>query len=384
MTTGTLPEAPAAPAGPWLRRHRSTLAIVLGLAAAVAVVVALGSDVGRTAGTLDPGNPDPEGARALARVLADQGVDVTVVRSADAFDATEVDAETTVLVTSTDQLGSSTIHRLLDHGAPARLVLAEPGPGTTEALGIENLPYSVSVDEPRAADCADPTYDGLSLQVDEALEYPGPGGCFRVRHGSLLREPRPGLVLLGAAEALGNDQVLRADDAAVALRLLGRHPRLVWYVPTVDDLVGGDGVSLATLLPRWLRPALWLALIAAAGLVLWRARRLGPLATEPLPVVVKAVETTRSRGRLYRKAGDRTHAAAVLREAARRSAGERLRLGTRPDPTTLVADVARHTGRPVEEVEALIGATAPAPATDHDLIALATRLAELDREVRRT
>ena len=49
----------------------------------------------------------------------------------------------------------------------------------------------------------------------------------------------------------------------------------------------------------------------------------------------------------------------------------------------IVRDLARHTGRPVAEVERLLGPSAPAPTTDHDLIALATALAELDREVRR-
>ncbi len=61
--------------------------------------------------------------------------------------------------------------------------------------------------------------------------------------------------------------------------------------------------------------------------MLWRGRRLGPLATEPLPVVVKAIETTRSRGRLYRKSGDRAHAADALRSATRARAATRLRLG---------------------------------------------------------
>ena len=37
--------------------------------------------------------------------------------------------------------------------------------------------------------------------------------------------PRPGVTLLGAADMLTNDQVLRADNAAVALRLLGQHAR---------------------------------------------------------------------------------------------------------------------------------------------------------------
>jgi hypothetical protein len=221
------------------------------------------------------------------------------------------------------------------------------------------------------------------LQVDRALEYPGEDGCFRGEHGALLAGTGSGVVLLGASDAISNDQVLRADNAAFALRLLGQHDRLVWYVPSLDDLVADDGVSLTTLLPRWLRPGLLLAAIAALALLLWRARRLGPLATEPLPVVVKAIETTRGRGRLYRKAGDRAHAAEALRSATRTRVADRLRLGSRPDPGTLVRDLARHTGRPVEEIDRLLGPGAPAPATDHDLIALAGRLAELDREVRR-
>ena len=68
--------------------------------------------------------------------------------------------------------------------------------------------------------------------------------------------------------------------------------------------------------------------------ILWRARRLGPLATEPLPVVVRAVETTRSLGRLYRRSGDRGHAAESLRRAARSRLAERLRLGSTARPPT--------------------------------------------------
>ena len=56
---------------------------------------------------------------------------------------------------------------------------------------------------------------------------------------------------------------------------------------------------------------------------------------------------------------------------------------TAPDPATLVRDLARHTGRSVEEIDRLLGPNAPTPLTDHDLIALAGHLAELDREARR-
>ena len=202
-----------------------------------------------------------------------------------------------------------------------------------------------------------------------------------------MAQPRDGVVLLGAVDVLRNGGILEADNAAVALRLLGQHDRLVWYVPDVADLAADDAVTLSSLLPDWLRPGLWLVALALLALVLWRGRRLGALATEPLPVVVRAIETTRSRGRLYRRADDRAHAAATLRAAGRAAAADRLRLpaGGRmhESPDALVRDVARHLGRPVGDVAALLHPHAPAPTTDHDLITLANALAELDREVRR-
>ena len=66
---------------PVLRRHRSTLLIGLALVAAVVVVVVLGAG-GETSTPMDPDNPGPDGARALARVLDHEGVDVEVARSA--------------------------------------------------------------------------------------------------------------------------------------------------------------------------------------------------------------------------------------------------------------------------------------------------------------
>ncbi len=379
--TATPASAPGTDSHPgWLVRHRTSLVIALGAVAALAVVVVLGGTDTRTATPLDPDNPGPDGARALARVLDDQGVDVTVVRSADALEDTEAGPGTTVLVTSTEFLGQSTTGRLLDHASDARLVLAEPGPGLVDTLGAAGMPSRVRVGDGREADCSDPLLQGLTVEVDRALAYRG-RGCFPGTDGSLVVE-RDGVRFLGPAEALTNDQILRADNAAVAVRLLGQDDRLVWYVPTIEDLVADDGVSLVTLLPRWLRPGLWLAAIAALSMIAWRARRLGPLATEPLPVVVKAIETTHSRGRLYRKAGDRAHAADALRRAARASAAERLRLGPTTDDA-LVRDVARHVDRPESEIADLL-LPQSAPATDKDLIALATTLADLDREVRRS
>jgi hypothetical protein len=360
----------------WVR-HRTTLLIIGGAVAAVAVVI-LSSGGARTTTPLDPDNPGGDGARAVARVLADQGVDVTVARGAEELEDTPVDAETTVVVTSTELLGRSTTRRLHRHAREADILLVDPGAGLVDALGPSGLPSRVGVGDGRGAACADPLLAGLEVEVDSALEFPG-SGCFPGDEGSLVVE-RGGVTYFGLGQALTNDQVLRADNAAVAVRLLGQDERLVWYVPAVDDLVGNDGVSLQTLLPPWLRPALWLGCLVLLALLLWRARRLGPLATEPLPVVVKAIETTRSRGRLYRRSGDRRHAAEALRAAARHRIAELLQLGE-TEPSALVRDVARHLDRPEPEVGALLH-PAGIPHNDQDLVALASRLAALEKEVR--
>ncbi|WP_426246143.1 DUF4350 domain-containing protein [Nocardioides sp. LHG3406-4] len=362
--------------------HRSTLLIAGGLLAALAVVLLLGTPGARTAARLDPDNPGTEGAQALARVLADQGVDVSVTRDADSFDEALVDAGTTVLVTSSEQLGDSTTRRLLDHAAPGQLVVSEPGIGAVEAMGLDALPVRVTPPGEVEAGCAEPGLADLEISIDSGLAFEG-DGCFPTAEGRLLARPTEQVALLGAGDLLTNDQILRADNAAAAVRLLGERPRLVWYVPTYADLVGDDGVSVRSLLPSWLIPAVWLLGLSTIALMLWRGRRLGPLATEPLPVVVKAVETTQSRGRLYHRVGDRAHAATALRQAARSTAETALRLPP-GDLALLVPALAARTGRRPDDLARLLDDAAPPPATDPELIHLASELAELDREVRRT
>ncbi len=378
--TLTAPAPDTAPVGRW-RRHRLTAVLVAAFVAAVAV--ALWSGGGASTSTpLDPNNPGPDGAQALAQVLGDEGVDVEVARSIADLEDVEAGDDLTVVVTSTQYLGQDVIDRMLDHVGDARVILVEPGEGVLAALGFDFHSSSALVDDDRwDADCDDQLMEGLTLEVDRSQVF-DTAGCFTDANRSVLVE-RDNVTLFGAGDALTNDQVVRGDNAAVTLRLLGQTDRLLWFIPSYDDLSAGDGVSAETLLPRWIRPGLWLAAIIGLVVIAWRVRRLGPLAVEPLPVVVKAIETTRSRGRLYRKAGDRAHAAAGLRAATRTRAAERLRLGAGHDEAALIRDVARHVGRPEAEIAAIIGTQGPAPGSDRDLISLATDLATLEEEVRR-
>ncbi len=381
-TLQTPPVSPEVLPG-FVRRHRSSLLIGLALVAAVAIAVVLGTGTQTTA-PMDPDNPGPSGTRALARVLGDEGVDVQVARGADELEAIDVDGSTSVVVVLPEYLGTSTIERLRGHTGEAHTVIVVgAGPGVADVLGEPGGGASIPLGDGRTSRCDDPRFDGLTLEVDFTTLYPD-GDCFGGKTGAIVSEPADGVLLFGADQALTNDQILRADNAAVALRMLGQDERLVWYVPSIDDLVGDDGVSLQTLLPRWVRPGLVLLALVMVSVILWRARRLGALATEPLPVVVRAVETTRSLGRLYRRSGDREHAAESLRRAARARLAERLRLGSTTAPDVLAREVARRTGRTEEDVVAVLGPDGDVPSSDRDLITLANQLAELDREVRRT
>lgn len=389
-----VPAGPGAPAGQgggaggnptFWQRHR--LWLVVGVAVVVAVLVALWAQGGAEySDPLDPQNPGPDGAQALAQVLGDEGVDVTIVRSAAELRRADIDPRTTVVVTGSEKLASSTAAELVDEAGDARLVVVDP---PYFLLGeLDSLLTTVYAEsEEVEADCTGEgggrtDYDGLSVTVDAATGFDARTGCFRSGDAYLLAYDR-GIDFFGAGEALTNDQILRDDNAAVALRMLGQDERLVWYVPSYDDAGADEVVSIWSFAPTWLRPALWLTVLAVLALVVWRFRRLGPLSREPLPVVVRAAETARSRGRLYRRGNDRPHAAGALRAAARRRLAARLRLGRGAEPAAVVDSVAHLLARPRDEIDALLGAHAPEPSTDAELVQLAQTLARLMREVRR-
>lgn len=375
--------ATSAPTAGWVRRHRAMLLVGGAFVAAVALAAITGG--GAYSEVADPDNPDPQGARAVARVLEAEGIEVTVVRDAAAFENARMDADTTVVVTSVESLGESTARRLLEHRGPADLILVEPR-HIVELFGQDRS--AELLDEVRTTgDCSDLRFDDLEIEVQAGTAYPDvASSCFRVTEGALLVTPEPGLTLLGSSDLISNGQVTRADNAAVALRLLGEREHLVWYVPDSADLGAEEGVTISSLLPQWLRPGLVLATLALLTVMWWRGRRLGRLVVEPLPVVVTAIESTRSRARLYRKANDRGHAAGTLRRAARHRLCEQLNLPrtVAEDPATLIRDVARHTTHDEARLKDLLDADAPVPASDRELIRLANDLADLMREVRRS
>ena len=88
------------------------------------------------------------------------------------------------------------------------------------------------------------------------------------------------------------------------------------------------GQETPSVVPAWFGPAMLLLASAVVVLGIARGRRLGPVVTEPLPVVVRASETTTSRARLYRRSRDRARMTAILRTATT----TRLRSALAADP----------------------------------------------------
>ena len=380
-TLAAAADTDGAPTVGFWRRNRVWCYVGIALAVALALSVWASQGDQEFSAPLDPQNPDPDGAQALAQVLGDEGVDVTIARNADELHDADVDRRTTVLVTGSEQLAPSTVERLQDDAAGAEIVLVDPPPYVVSEIQRDVEPAHAS--DETAGDCADDRFDGLELVVDTATSYDTDAGCFPRNGGFVLARGPGATTYLGAGQALSNDQVLRGDNAAVVLRLLGGHDRLVWYLPTYDDADDDEAVSLWSFAPSWLAPALWLTLVATIALIWWRGRRLGRLATEPLPVVVRAVETTRSRGRMYRRGDDRSYAGGALRAATRRRLADHLRLGRGASEAEVISAVARQLGRPEDEIGALLARNAPAPGSDHGLVRLAQQLTQLDREVRR-
>jgi hypothetical protein len=162
------------------------------------------------------------------------------------------------------------------------------------------------------------------------------------------------------------------------MNLLGGHSRLVWFRALPEGAPVDQQRGFAELVPEGWLWATYMLGVAAALAVAWRARRLGRVVTEPLPVTVRAAEAVEGRARLYRRGRARGHAADVLREATRaRMAG----LVGSTEPAVLVAAVAVRTGRPAVQVDALL--YGPAPVDDSAMIELARALDACEAEVRR-
>ncbi|WP_406477082.1 DUF4350 domain-containing protein [Streptomyces sp. NBC_01615] len=377
----------------WTRARGVVLALVILLVAAIAIAaIRSGAQHGR----LDPRSADPYGSRAVAELLADRGVSTRVVTTLDEARAA-AGSDTTLLIAAPDLLTKrqQTLLHTATENSDGRTILISPGSPSlgTFAPGVTADP-AVSFDSTLSPGCSLPVATRAGSADTGGVRYTttiDADACY-LSDGlpTLLRIPATSgsgdTVVLGAPDILYNDRLDEQGNASLALQLLGSRSHLVWYLPSLSDTSATDAgdQSFFDLLPSgWLWGTLQL-FIAAALAALWRARRLGPLVPERLPVAIRASETVEGRARLYRKANARDRAAAALRSTTRTRLAPLV--GVPPAqahaPEALLPALSAHLQGDGQALHNLL--FGPPPRDDAALVSLADQLDALEREVRRS
>jgi len=370
--------------GTWWRVWRWVLLIAVVIVLA-ALITALMTPRG-SSDRLGPTNPAPDGSRALVQILRRQGVEVQGDRDSRAVVAS-TDRQSSLLITNTETLGSEQLDRLARDDV-ADLVLVEPDEATLRRLAPHLHLTNLVESKLAAPDCAVPAAQSAGTARAGGFAYSLTGGPSDGLIGGTVCYPVPGhpaqgsyaieqdidrkITVIGQSDLLTNEFLGRDGNAALALGSLGEQPKLIWYTPNPLEPNSGQHTTLRDLLPDWV---LWviiqLALVAVVAM-LWRARRMGRLVSEPLPIVVRAAETQEGRARLYRQASARGRAAATLRTSALRRLAVALAAPPGTTPEQLIALVSTATGWPAPALGALL--LGAAPNSDDELIALADGL----------
>ena len=361
----------------FVRRNRAVLALAL-VAVLAIVLITIINGVGRGS-TLDPDSYEPSGGRALATILDHQGVHVARTRDVPTTLA-GANAKTTVFVPTPQLLTSEELSDL--EGGGVHLVIANALPDVIDTLGLDAQPDGAVDEDERDPGCGFAPAEAAGTVKTGGIRYGGSDrAAVRCYDGTLVSLPDQDIVLLGGGKALTNERLGTQGNAALGLQLLGQSDDLRWLIPDPDRDTSGEKLvdGYTDLMPRWVVWGVLQLAVALVFVMLWRARRLGRVVPEPLPVVVRAAETVEGRGRLYRASGARDAAAEALRSGARDRLAARLGAGRHATPEVLVDLVAARSPRPAPEIQELL--YGPPPADDAALLQLARTLDALTLEV---
>ncbi|WP_062071659.1 DUF4350 domain-containing protein [Demequina sediminicola] len=350
---------------------------------------------------LSPANPGSDGARAVAQLLGEHGVDVSNPQTLSATNIQDP-GSTTLIVSVPSDLQSYQIDALMEY--PGDLVFLGADRTILQSLGITDPDISTYVADGRTdAQCDDA--DALAAGTinvtagfgthSGAAQYQA---CFTTPDGysAYLVAPRDsGTVrIIGSTSIVTNEHLTEEGHAALALRALSHQDAAVWYVADIfdssvptwlddtNDLPPSAEVEAdADMLPPWFIPMLFMLGLTVLMAGLWRGRRFGPLVPEPLPVIVPGAEAVRGRARLYRRARAAHHAAAALRASTASRMGARLGVPRSGTMNALIDAVHSATGIPRDHVARTLGG--PPPSNDAELIDLIADLDALESEVHR-
>ncbi len=368
---------PAVTGRPPRKRRRTLVVVSIGLLLLLITLVALTTH-SSAGGELDPRSAAPDGTRALATLLREQGVSVNRGSAAG--------PDRTVLVPFPQALTSTDLSTLLRSGAD--VVLLDPG----DVSAAQIISTSGLIVRTRTPDCDLDAAQTAGPARLGGTAYASGNAATSCYDGALLALPAgttPGggrLTVLGSSDFLTNARLDQQGNAALAIGLLSHRPALTWY--TARRASGGT--SLTDLLPASIPWALLQVVIALVWIGIWRGRRLGPIVTEPLPVVVRAAETVLGRARLYAAARARRTAAEALRQGSRARLGTLMHVdaqdrgGIAATPQALISAIADRTGAAPDAIADLLYDSGRYRADESDaaLVSLAGELDKLEDLVR--
>ena len=337
-------------------------------------------------------NATDSGTRAVAQILRDQGVSV---RQFDTLARVYVpDPATTTLVVVGTDLTSAQLDSILGYkgdvlfiGASSEIVTKiDPGLDVISAFLPETVDAACADPDATAAERMRVEYYGIVASGATSAEL-----CFSNRSdifGLARVDTADGVRTVAAnAAVFQNGTLLNDGNAALSLRLTGHHENVAWYLTSYLDetvLSGTPGEpptfeAVPDFFPPGFGTALYALALTALVAALWRGRRFGPLAVEPLPVVVPAKEATRGRARLYRRARAQGRATAALRAATARRIAARLGVPRSTDRDGMVSAIERATGRPAHEIARIL--YGPVPHNEAQMIEIVEQLDILEGEV---
>lgn len=386
-----LEAAPPQVTGPrWSRRWRrwrpGVIAVALML---IPVLVTVWTRTITSTTPLAIDNPKDWGTMALAELLRDEGISVSKAGSlSQAVDAGRQGA--TIAVVNADRLSNQDRRALAESGGDVVVVGAESGSDALAGLtGMTAKGTAAAASSTRAPQCDDAdaqaartlagTRASVSLQGDGDAVGCFPVGEDRYAYATDSLPSGATLRVLPDPAPVTNVHLTQEGHAALGVRALGHHSRVLWLD---GEHMEAPSVWNSSSTPPWLPVLIFQLLVIAGVLAIVQGRRFGGIVSEDLPVVVRSIETTVARGRLYRQGSDRPRAAQALRSGAALRLGATLGLPPGTSRRDVIAAVSLASGIAPTTVDSLL--YGPPPTSDNALATLAVQLDQLESEVHST
>ncbi len=354
--------------------------LVIAMACGLAVVLLPTTDVDSRA--LSTTNTTESGARALARVIEAHGVDVHEASGPRDALARAEDPDTTLVVAFPGRASPEVLDALRRAHTVVWIGMEQ---AYTDVDGLEPVSEGAQIPSGGAvsagSNCSSATAERAATITKGAFGVRASGdwsGCYDLGNETWAyaeRDTDEGFhAVIADSRLVRNSTIDEFGDAALAIGAIARTPHVVWYIAEWDDTL--SDIEPAT--PAWMIPLLLVLVAAGLAAALAQGRRLGRLVPEDLPSPIPASETVIGRGRLLHRSHDRGHAARALRAETARRLGRRLGVPPGAPPQQLHAALVRGGIAPARAQVLLWG---PAPASDRDLVDLATELARLEEDI---